>query len=374
MSATPPETLEKAVSAGVITGAQAEALRQLSEREGVAATDAAASDHSDAPQKGKDEPFVLVNNFGDIFLCLGLVILYSSANMLSFADGIASLLFCYAFAALFWILTEIFVFQSRRKFPAVLSAFMFIWLAFQSYNLAFGERVSLSGLVTGALTGQGAPSALFIMNALFIFTLMRYRLPILALGFALSFALLIFSIAMQYIAPLNAFTVLALCGVALIAAGIFLDTKDRTRTGHYHEFALWLFFVGSPLLVHGVMVFVLQDHFSIFWSGSLSENPGLSAAPLGEVIWTVSALTFAFTILGLILDRRALVSSSLLYISVVLTYIIYQTGIDFAAFYIIVPFSIGLLVIVLGLRWDPLRDRVLRILPFARWFRPPSKV
>lgn len=368
MTGTPPEALDKAVSEGVITGAQAEAIRQIAERDGT--PDLTVAGSGGAPEKARDEPFVLINNFGDIFLCFGLIIIYNSKNFFTGALGIAPFLTYAAFAVLFWVLTEVFVFKAHRKSPAALSAFMFIWLAFQSYSFFSGESVSVNDLARGALNGQGI---LVVMNVLFIVTLVRFRLPILMLGLALGFPLLVFSIAMQHVDPLSAFTLLALCGAVLLVAGVYLDRKDRTRTGLYHEYALWLFFVGSPLLVHGVMLFVLKDHMAMFFLGARSGNPDLLVAQLGVVIWTVSALAFVFTLMGLILDRRSLVSSSLLYIAAVLLYVTYQSGAGFTLISAIVPFSIGLLVIVLGLIWDPVRDFVLRFLPCAGWFRPPSK-
>jgi len=91
------------------------------------------------------------------------------------------------------------------------------------------------------------------------------------------------------------------------------------------------------------------------------------------VIWMIAGLALAFTVLGLILDRRSLVASSLLYFTAALTYAAYQSGAGLTVIFAAVPLAIGLLVIVLGLAWNPLRDLVLRVVPFARWFRPPSE-
>jgi heme A synthase len=92
------------------------------------------------------------------------------------------------------------------------------------------------------------------------------------------------------------------------------------------------------------------------------------------VIWVVCGLALAFTVLGLILDRRSLVASSLLYFTAVLSYAAVQAGAGFTTVLAGVPLAIGLLVIILGLAWNPLRDLVLRVVPFASLFRPPSEV
>jgi len=205
-------------------------------------------------------------------------------------------------------------------------------------------------------------------------TVVRFRLPILVLGLAVSAVLLVFTYTMRHVEPLAAFSVLALCGAALLLVGVYLDSKDRARTGQPHEWALWLFVVGSPPIVHGLMLFVLKDRIAMFGIGISSGNSDLLAAQAGTVIWWIAGLALAFTLLGLILDRRSLVASSLLYFSAVLTYAAYQSGAGLTVVLAAVPLAIGLLVIVLGLAWTPLRDLVLRVVPFARWFRPPSEV
>lgn len=352
-SSKPKGTLATAVAEGVITQAQADAIVAIKARR--AAT---------------EEPFALVNNFGDLFLCLGLMIVYLSMSRFATMLGLNPTFVYLAFAALFWVLAEIFVFKARRRFPAVLSVGLFIWLATKAYLSVTPVSFSWIGIVTG----QGEVGLLGLLTALFTVTVVRFRLPILVLGLAVSAVLLVFTYAMRYVEPLAAFSVLALCGAGLLLAGIYLDSKDRTRTGQQHEWALWLFVVGSPLMVHGMMLYVLRDRIAMFGIGISSGNPDLIAAQAGTVIWLVAGLALAFTVLGLILDRRSLVASSLLYFTAALTYAAYQTGAGLTVILAGVPLAIGLIVIVLGLAWNPLRDMVLRVVPFARWFRPPSEV
>ena len=352
-SSSPKGTLAIAVAEGVITQAQADAIAAIKARK--AAT---------------EEPFTLINNFGDLFLCLGLMIVYLSMSRFATMLGLDPTFVYLAFAALFWVLAEVFVFKARRRFPAVLSVALFIWLATSAYLSV--TTVSFSWVAI--FRGQGEVGLLGLLSALFAVTVVRFRLPILVLGLAVSVVLLVFTYAMRYVEPLAAFSVLALCGAALLLAGVYLDSKDRARTGQAHEWALWLFVVGSPLMVHGIMLYVLRDRIAMFSIGLTSGSPDLIAAQAGTVIWMVAALAIAFTLLGLILDRRSLVASSLLYFTAALTYAAYQSGAGLTVIFAAVPLAIGLLVIVLGLAWNPLRELVLRVVPFARWFRPPSEV
>ena len=347
------DTLSIAVAEGVISQAQADAITAIKNR-----------------KQSQDEPFVLLNNFGDLFLCLGLLIVYLSMTRFATMLGLDPMLVYVGFAVLFWVLAEIFVFKARRKFPAVVSVALFIWLAVRAYLTLDTPSFSWSELIAG----RGELGLLGVLTALFAVTVVRFRLPILVLGLAVSGVLLVFTYAMRHVEPLAAFSVLALCGAALLIAGIYLDSRDRSRTGPEHEWALWLFVVGSPLMVHGMMLFVLKDHIAMFTLGVSSGNPDLLVAQLGVVVWVISGLALAFTVVGLIVDRRSLVASSLLYFTAVLTYAAFQTGAGLTVIFAGVPLAIGLLVIVLGLAWNPLRDLVLRVVPFAHWFRPPSEV
>jgi hypothetical protein len=284
--------------------------------------------------------------------------------------GIEPLFIYLGFAALFWVLADIFVFKARRRFPAVISALLFVWLGFQAWVLAYPGSFSIEEMVMGI----GSQGPLFVLTALFAAALLRFRLPILVLGLAVSAVLLVFTFAMRHVEPLAAFSVIALCGAALLAIGIYLDLRDRSRTGPQHEWALWLFVVGSPLLVHGIMLHQLKAFLpTAIGFTAAGASPEMLIDQMGSIVLTISALALLFTLLGLILDRRSLVASSLLYFTGVLSYAAWQSGAGLGVIFAAVPLTIGLLVIVLGLAWNPLRDLILRLIPMARWFRPPSK-
>ena len=348
---TSPATLQTAIEEGVISQQQADAIRAIGAR-----------------QQVREEPVTLVNNFGDLFLCLGLLIVYLSMSRFATLMGMEPVVVYLAFAVLFWVLAEIFVFKAQRKFPAVVSALLFIWLGVQAYQTVVPNSFSW----TAIFTGKGEVGLLGLTTALFTVTLIRFRLPILVFGLAVSAVLLVFTYAMRHVEPLAAFSVLALCGAALLAAGIYLDFKDRSRTGPEHEWALWLFVVGSPLMVHGLMLHQMKAFLpTVIGFTATGTDPALLVDQMGGIIWTISGLAILFTVIGLILDRRSLVASSLLYFTGALSYAAFQSGAGLTVIFAAVPLAIGLLVIVLGLAWNPLRDLVLRVVPFAHWFRPP---
>jgi drug/metabolite transporter (DMT)-like permease len=140
------------------------------------------------------------------------------------------------------------------------------------------------------------------------------------------------------------------CGVALIALGIALDLRDPTRTGAWHEWAMWLFVVGSPLAVHPMFVTVIRDRVQ----NGFSE---------GGMIALVLALAFIVSFVGLLLDRRSLVTSSLIYLASAFGYLLFRSVGDPISLLGIIPLIIGVYVILLGVAWQPIRRTVLHNLP-----------
>lgn len=344
-------TLAAAVAEGIISQDQADAILALKKS-----------------RQATDEPVNLVNNFGDLFLCLGLFILYWATAAFVRALGVDPVMVYGGFAVLFWILAEVFV-RSRRKFPAVVSALLFVWMALKIENQIVGDSFSW----TAIFAGQGEIGQLATLTAAFAATLIRFRLPILVLGLAISAVLLIFTYAMRHVDPFAALTVLTVCGLSLLAIGIWLDFRDRSRTGPEHEWALWLFVVGSPLTVHAVMLHQLKDFLpTVIGFTATGASPEALAGQFGGVAVTICLFAVGFTLLGLLLDRRSLVASSLFYFTVVLSYAAWNSGVGFGVIAAAVPLAIGLFVIILGLAWNRLRAGLLRIVPFSNLFRPES--
>lgn len=343
-------TLAAAVAEGIISQDQADAIVALKKR-----------------RQATEEPVDLVSNFGDLFLCLGLFILYWSISAFVAALGVEPMLVYGAFAVLFWILAEIFVFKARRKFPAVISVLLFVWMALNIENHVVGDSFSWEAI----FAGRGEIWQLATLTGAFALTMIRFRLPILVLGLAVSAVLLIFTYALRHVDPFAALTVLTLCGLALLAIGITLDFRDRSRTGPEHQWALWLFVVGSPLTVHATMLHQLKDFLpTVIGFTATGASPEMLVGQFGGVALTICLFALGFTLLGLLLDRRSLVASSLFYFSVVLTYAAWNSGVGFGVVAALVPLAIGLSVIILGLAWNRLRAGLLRIVPFAHLFRP----
>jgi len=346
------DDLDASVSEGIITREQADAIRQR--------------------RAAQDEPFKLVSNFGDVFLCIGLLFVYWAQGAFMMVADVPILWVHAGFAALFWLIAEFFVFGARRKFPAVVAIALFVLSVHKVAELYFGS-VSLPGIVfaylSGLKTGFQAIEHLSVLTGALFIALIRFRQPIIILAIGLCVTLLAVAAAQEHFAGVSGQIVLTLCGVTFLLAGFLLDMKDRMRTGIWHEWALWLFVLGSPLTVHPLFIGLIGEQLAVTRAGNLDEFIRFDFEGL---IWVVTALAAGFALLGLLLDRRSLVASTLLYLSAILTYATFRSGLGLSTAAAVVPLTIGILVILLGVGWDHARAALLRVVPFRRAFRPAS--
>jgi hypothetical protein len=328
-----PEEIDQAVAKGIITPGQALELKAEASRK----------------DPGVDEePFAFVDNFGAVFVVVGLVILQGAPWLFSAViGGVAVPLLYGGFAAIYWVLAEGFV-RGKRRLPATVSAVLFV------YNGAIASLFLLDHLTDAAwsvrLLLDFDVSFLAVAAVLLTVALIRFRLPLLVLALALSIVALA-------LALLDAPTlwIMGGCGITAILIGIVLDLKDPTRTGAWHEWAMWLFVVGSPLAVHPLFVTVIRDRI---------EGRGLSEMfDGGGTVLLVIGLALIVSFVGLLLDRRSLVTSSLIYLAAAFAYLLFRTVGDPISLLGIIPLTIGAYVILLGVAWKPIRSAVLNALP-----------
>lgn len=328
-----PEEIDQAVAKGIITPGQALELKAEASRKDPGV---------------EEEPFAFVDNFGAVFVVVGLVILQGAPWLFSTVlGGLAAPLLYGGFAAIYWVLAEGFV-RAKRRLPATASTLLFVYDGAIAGQLLIGQALGASsGISRFAADDTGFLAVAAILLAI---ALARFRLPLLVLGLALSTVALAMSL-------LNAPTlwIMGGCGVTAILIGIVLDLKDPTRTGAWHEWAMWLFVVGSPLAVHPLFVTVIRDRVEGRGLGGVLDGDGTIALVIG--------LAFAVSFVGLLLDRRSLVTSSLVYLAGAFAYVLFRTVGDPVSLLGIIPLTIGAYVILLGVAWKPVRRTVLNMLP-----------
>ncbi|MGI9485719.1 MAG: hypothetical protein ACR2RF_07525 [Geminicoccaceae bacterium] len=328
-----PEEIDQAVAKGIITPGQALELKAEASRKDPGV---------------EEEPFAFVDNFGAVFVVVGLVILQGAPWLFSTVlDGLAVPLLFGGFATIYWFLAEGFV-RGKRRLPATASTLLFVYDGAIAGQMSIGQ---LLGAANGISQFATADTGFLALVALLLaIALVRFRLPLLVLGLALSIVALAMSL-------LNAPTlwIMGGCGLTAILIGIALDLKDPTRTGAWHEWAMWLFVVGSPLAVHPLFVTLIRDQLEDRGIGEVFDGGGTIALVIG--------LALIVSFVGLLLDRRSLVTSCLIYLAAAFAYLLFRTVGDPVSLLGIIPLMIGGYVILLGVAWKPVRSMVLNALP-----------
>ena len=344
-----PTDIDAAVAKGIITPEQAEALKA----EARAAAAGAAEIPAAVPEPAKsdagvdEEPVSLVDNFGSLFIALGLVILQGTPWFFSgVVAGVSQPLLYGGFAMVYWALAEFFV-RGPRRLPATVAALLFAYDGFQAVARSLFD---LSGGWNPLVIED--PVALATIAGLLALALARFRLPLLVLALALTLIALAFRLFDEPTLWLPAG-----CGLALLAGGIALDLCDPERNRPWHEWALWLFVVGSPLTIHPLLWTLIRDRVE-------------QETNLGGLIGFVFMVSLVVSFLGLLLDRRSLVVSPLIYLAGAFGYVLLRISGDPLSVVGLVPLTIGAYIILLGVVWRPVRRAVLELPPLrglCRW-------
>ena len=263
----------------------------------------------------KEEPLKFIRSFGDIFITLGIVILVFAINMIGFS-GYTYLLPVLGFVAM----AEWLVRVRKLSLPGI--AILLAILYFVNKAIAFDhENATIFGLGVLAVT-----SLLFYL---------RYKMPFSLLPLTASLvAIAMVQIGVKAIEQPLIFLGLGL--VVFVVAMIF-DVRDTDRKSHLSDSAFWLHLLASPLIVHGAMVSLLFSQTS--WIQAIDK----------EIIIIVFFLVFLA--LALLLDRRAMLVSTQLYMIYALTQVFegQLNGTQNVLIYVLI--TIGLVVIFFGTYW-----------------------
>jgi hypothetical protein len=193
---------------------------------------------------------------------------------------------------------------------------------------------------------------------------LRFRLPFALLMIAASLVQFVSMLIGAALFP-KAFAfslILLICGIAVFAAAMYYDLSDRTRTTRLSDCAFWLHLLAAPLIVHSLIRLLLPTPTGIL----------ASVGPFGLTMTTTSAATIfvivAFlTAVAILIDRRALLVSTLIYLGVAIGYALTValragTGNDVSVFFATLVL-LGATVLILGAGWQPLRRLFLRLFP-----------
>jgi len=260
--------IDAAIEAGIISRESARGLKDLV----LLSSDSSRVD---------EEYFRLVGGFNDIFVSVVcgvfFVAMYTVLGM-NYSLGLTGA----ALALSAWGLAEYFVRKKRLALTAI------ILLA------AFA-----GGLFSCVFDMLGATGASMVTALALWWHWRRFHVPVsVACGNAAVIALCL-SMLVEIAGSREYLTQFFFCaGLATLALAMYWDNSDLSRHTRRSDVAFWLHLLAAPLLVHPVFL----------WSGILGGTPDLTRA------WGILLLYVVIISISLIIDRRALMLSSLGYV------------------------------------------------------------
>ncbi len=340
MSQITRDDLRAAVGAGLMTEAQAASLINLAEeREGVRAR-----------RTGLDEPFELFKGFNEIFIVVGLSILFAGwlgvtgLTIFSATQGWILGMALSAVAMLsFGGLSRYFTLKRRMVAPSIALAIMF---AVSALQFGFYAAAMLDLSLEPSLTMSAGVAFFFLCLHYLIF-----RVPFTVALIAASVVLTTFGfVTMGGTFPDNAqdifllsadgpFAILTIV-LGLIGLGIAMifDMSDPHRVTRRAASGFWLHVIAAPAIVNTVAL-------------TLFQNPD-AGAKVALVLFVAAMALFA-----VVIDRRSFLVSGVGYVVALSISVVEGEG----AFLVILLLGIGL--VVLGAQWEAMRGAIMRALP-----------
>jgi hypothetical protein len=276
--------------------------------------------------ENREEPLKFIRSFGDVFITLGVVLLVLAINMLPLSGYLYLLP-----VAGFVVVAEWLVRVRRLALPGIAILISILYLVNKA--IAFDhENATIFGL-----------GILCLVSLLFY---LRYKMPFSLLPLAAGLvAIAVIQIGVDVIEQ-----PLIFAGLGLVVFGIamWFDVRDTVRESHLSDSAFWLHLLASPLIVHGAMVSLLFSQQA--WIQAIDK----------ELI--IIAFFIGFLLLALLLDRRAMLVSTQLYMIYALTQVLEGQLDSTQNVLIYVLMALGLLVIFFGTYWYKTRRLIFGFL------------
>lgn len=332
-----PKQIREALKAWIITQTQADAMLGTDTNLAVI---------------GNEDNMRFVRSFSDVFIAIGVGLLALGLSVTAGLMG-GGVMFLLA-ALLMALMAEYFGKRKRQHLPTLITALAFLFFTHQ-------------GL--GGLLGPGSPilAAVITLGTMLLFYA-RVRLPFCIALIALSIITLVFTLAGQVAPGLidgNRSWLFVLCGLVTLIAAIQYDIRDLHRTTRFADNAFWLHFLAAPLLVHGLAfrAAIARKDMLFGLLPTIDVDRG-DAAGLLVIVGLLS-------VLGLALNRRALIVSSLGYAAFAIVFLFSGSGVGLGMSLAAALLLLGAAIVLLGAAWHPVRNKLIAVLPKWRIFPPP---
>jgi hypothetical protein len=324
------EDLAAAVAAGVLPADTAEAL--------TAFVDARRA----ASPRADEEEVRFVTSFNDIFVTIGIVLVcggvaFLVTNATTFGwGGLAA-------TVVGWGLSEIFARRWRMAFPSIALTAIVVGAAGVA-GAAAGEAVGAKEFAGLA----GAAAALAVGWAHW----RRFAVPISVAAAIAGAGLLVFTLvhmAAPDFAREHPAAVLLPLGLVAFALAMWWDASDRDRRTRRTDVAFWLHVLAAPTIVHPLVS---------------AAGIRLDAVGPAQAV-AIVALFAVIACIALVIDRRALLVSALIYLGVSIGVLIERSGWSPTQGAPLTGAVVGAIVLLLAVGWRPLRSATLRFVPPA---------
>ncbi|SIS58095.1 hypothetical protein [Phaeovulum vinaykumarii] len=339
------EDLRAAVAAGILTEAQAASTQALSE----------ARAGQRAAMGPDDEPFEFFRGFAEIFISVGLAILFSGVGvMMTLFTGAGALVTVPGVtAALAWWMGGYFTLKRRMNLPSMLlvgafAASVFLMGGTLATLFDLPERAVLAAAEIATIAGLWAwfqrfrlPFTMFVLGAVALaltYTLTASAQSIMAIGLNGTGAL--FDLRAN---PAFGLATLGF-GLAALAAGMRFDMKDPHRLGRHSATAFWLHLLAAPALVNtGAVTFY-----------NMGTGAGMAA---------LAAVLAVMTLLALVIDRRSFLTAGILWVGALVVWVVMGDGSGSTGQWAAILIALGAVLTATGTFWTDLRARLMRALP-----------
>lgn len=332
--------------------------------------------------RGDEENFKLLNSFNDIFVTIGIVIMLFAAGAIGQQlaemfiaapvwpeDGgeaawaefqqqsslrllVSVSLAAGLVAITSWPLAEFFTRRRRMALPSIVLLLGFVAGVFIG-TTALG--ISLIGSkdsepYAGYLIAGGGLIAVLAAALHWL----RFKVPITVAAGAAALSATGIGLILAAIEPLDlemgdvALWLTFVAGLGVFAFAMRWDLKDPARTTRRSDVAFWLHLLAAPMIAH-----------PIFYGLGVVDGSDIGVLKAVAVL----AIYVAFGIVALIVDRRALLVSALIYVLVALTYLFDEFGaVELTV--ALTALVIGSALLTLSAFWAPIRSTVLGIVPY----------
>ncbi|TAG48295.1 MAG: hypothetical protein EAZ30_06920 [Betaproteobacteria bacterium] len=319
-------SIDEARDAGVIDAETADSLKRFN------------VDKSSRPNDV--ERLRVFSGFNDFFVVVASVISMVAAFSIgmTMAAGVGPLMA----AVIAWLVLEVFVKKRRLPLVGVVVAVAFSGFLFAAVStlLEAGDAPEWLVVVAAAVITATASYAAWRRFAvpISVATVVAASLvPPVVMGVA----------AFESSGGINAiWLIFVAAGMAVFCYAMRWDAADRSRTTYKADVAFWLHILAASLVVHSVFT----------WLTSLLET--------NEILWIslVVALYGLLACISIIIDRRALMASALIYLLIAAAQVFSDSGAVKSGF-AVVALLVGLKLLLLSVYWIPVRRVVLRLVP-----------